>query len=131
MHTSRLALAVTAVVVLVVACASTGSPTPYVGDAGLGVSVAVENEHTRTLEIYAFRDGDMARLGTVQPLQSRVFHIPERLLSQEPYSIRILARPGRAGGYSTPTFSLKRGERILLRVEERLNQSSFSIVAMY
>lgn len=111
------------------ACAAGGGPhhpTP-----GPGVSLGVDNEHTLILEIFAMRDSGLARLGTVQPLQSRVFHIPERILGQEPFSLRIIARPGRnTDAFQTPTLSVRRGERILLRVEENLPQSSFTIIAM-
>jgi hypothetical protein len=90
-----LALAVTATTVA--ACGATANLQDRPGGPGDDVTrVEVTNDNWSDIRVYAERDGQRVRLGSVTTMRTEVFRLPADLL-QGSGSIRLIADPIGAG----------------------------------
>lgn len=113
-------------------CASGGTPRGM--DAGAvqpapagKASVIVHYNNWADVDVYAVRDGLKLRLGLVPTAASARFVLPEAVLAGGP-TFQLLIDPiGSRTGFLTPPRIVGPGQLVVLRVENNLNLTSYSV----
>jgi hypothetical protein len=92
-----------------------------------GFSLVLNNRHPLDLSIFIQHDGQVTRVGMVPASSSRAMVLSAWLLGQSRV-IRIIAEPiGEPDHYETDLLSIQPGQAIVVNVESKLSQSTYSI----
>jgi len=112
------------VVLIAGACASKRARA---NDEDRGVTIAVQNNNWNTIVVYAVSRGLSLRLGEVTTGNTVNMRAPRGMdLSTSDFRIRI-DPVGSRNTYTTPSITLGLGQTVRVRVENQLNQTSFSV----
>ena len=91
------------------------------------MTIAVQNNNWNTIVVYAISRGLALRLGEVTTGNTVNMRTPRGMdLGASDFRLRI-DPVGSRGTYTTPTITLGLGQVVRLRVENQLNQTSFSV----
>jgi hypothetical protein len=112
-------------IILAAACGTKRSARARAENAA--VTVAVQNNNWNTIVVYAISHGLVLRLGEVTTGNTVSLKTP-RGMDPTASDFRIRIDPvGSRGTYTTPRIALGLGQTVSLRVENQLNQTSFSV----
>jgi hypothetical protein len=92
-----------------------------------GVELRVTNHNWSLVVVYAMRNGTRWRLGDVPTMGTRTFSL-DRTTGMGPGGVEILVDPlGSSEAFLTDQVTVGPGETIVLRVENNLSHSTYSV----
>lgn len=120
-------LAPLTLMVALTACAPQKAPRSVPLEDADATTVEVTNHNWSTMTVYALRGGERIRLGTVHSMKDARFRIPAHLVRTN-VGLRLLADPlGATGTYTTPSFTVMRGQVVDFTIENHLPISNVAV----
>ena len=90
------------------------------------VTVSVSNENWLDVNVYVMVGSARYRLGSVVTAETRVFDLPGQAIASS--QVRLVADPvGSRDVFVSDVLSVSDGDQIMLRVANRLPQSSYAV----